>query len=120
MKITDEKLAALLKDMEMEEPSMSFTRNVMDQIDLEIPPVALSTKVDQRIIIGIASVFILAIMVVFGYALMESTFTYTLPRIDLQIDLNETAKSNILKAFLFVDLVIALLYFDRLLRTKRV
>jgi len=33
MKITDEELAALLEEMEMEEPSMSFTRNLMDQIN---------------------------------------------------------------------------------------
>jgi len=120
MKITDEKLAALLKDMEMEEPSMSFTRNVMDQIDLEIPPVALSTKVDHRIIIGISSVFILGIMVVLGYALMESSLSYTLPKIDLQINIDQAIASNVLKVFLFVDLVIGLLYFDRLLRTKKV
>lgn len=120
MKITDEQLAALLKEMEMEEPSMSFTRNLMDQIDLEIAPVSLKTKVDRRVIIGLSTVFILAMGMVCIYALRNANISYSLPQLDFDLKIDALLSSTVLKAFLFIDLVIGLLYFDSLLRKKKV
>jgi hypothetical protein len=119
MKITEEQLAALLKKMELEEPSMSFTRNLMDQIDLEIAPVSLKTKVDRRVIIAITTVFILAMGFVCSYALINNNITYTLPRLDLNLQIDTLLSSTLLKAFLFIDLILGLLYFDSLLRRKK-
>jgi hypothetical protein len=119
MKITDEQLAALLKEMELEEPSMSFTRNLMDQIDLEIAPVSLKTKVDRRVIIAITTVFILAMGFVCSYALINNNITYTLPRLDLNLQIDTLLSSTLLKASLFIDLILGLLYFDSLLRRKK-
>ncbi|TDQ09615.1 hypothetical protein [Pedobacter metabolipauper] len=121
MKITDDELTQLLKGMELEEPSMSFTRNIMEQVKLEIPPVSLKTKVDYKVIYGIAAVFLTAIIGIFIYALANADFNYALPKMDLQVNI-QTEKiltSTALKAFLFVDLVIALIYLDSFLRRKK-
>jgi hypothetical protein len=107
--------------MEMEEPSMSFTRNVMEQIKLEKQPVALKTRVDNRIIYGIAAIFGAFIAGVFIYAIANSTVTYELPKvkIDLTGAVDKTLTPGFLTAFLFIDLVIALIYFDSILRRKK-
>jgi hypothetical protein len=119
MKITDEKLMELLGEMEVEEPSMSFTRNVMHQIDLEIPPVSLKTKVDGRIITGLAFTFISAMIFIVTYAVIESHLVYELPEFKLHMNLDKGVLTTLIYVFLFLDLVIVLLYFDRLLRNKR-
>jgi len=121
MKITDEKLSELLEGMELEHPSMSFTRNVMEQVELEIRPVALKTKVDQKIIYGIAAVFLFSIAGILAYAFMNAQFTYTMPRIDVNLNaaVGATLTSGVLKAFLFLDAVIALILFDRFWKVHR-
>jgi len=121
MELKDEELTRLLKGMEMEEPSMSFTRNVMEQIKLEKQPVALKTRVDNRIIYGIAAIFGAFIAGVFIYAIANSTVTYELPKvkIDLTGAVDKTLTPGFLTAFLFIDIVIALIYFDSILRRKK-
>ncbi|ETZ19380.1 hypothetical protein [Pedobacter sp. V48] len=121
MELKDEELTRLLKGMEMEEPSMSFTRNVMEQIKLEKQPVALKTRVDNRIIYGIAAIFGAFIAGVFIYAIANSTATYELPKlkIDLTGAVDKTLTPGFLTAFLFIDVVIALIYFDSILRRKK-
>jgi hypothetical protein len=112
MKITDDKLTELLEGMSLEEPSMSFTRNVMDQVNLEIPPVSIKTKVDRRIIIGLASTFIISMVLVVSYAILNSTLTFELPQLKMETNFDKDVSSMIVKVFLFVDLVIGLLYFE--------
>jgi hypothetical protein len=119
MKITDDKLTELLEGMSLEEPSMSFTRNVMDQVNLEIPPVSIKTKVDRRIIIGLASTFIISMVLVVSYAILNSTLTFELPQLKMETNFDKDVSSMIVKVFLFVDLVIGLLYFDSFLRRKK-
>lgn len=121
MKITDEQLNRLLEGMELEQPSMSFSRNVMDQVKLEIKPVALKTQVDTRIIYGIAAVFLCSIAGVLAYVLMNTDFSYSLPKIDVNLDgvVRTTLTSGFLKAFLFTDAVIALILFDRYWKLHR-
>ena len=48
--------------LEIDEPSMSFTRNVMTKVEKEIAPVALKTKVDSRIVYAIGGFFALALL----------------------------------------------------------
>jgi magnesium-transporting ATPase (P-type) len=119
MKITDEKLVELLKGMELEEPSMSFTRNIMDQVDQEIAPISLKTKVDRRIIIAISTVFMLGLILTITYAIINSGMNYELPKLNLDMNINKELSSMMLKAFLFIDLIIALLYLDSFLRRKK-
>lgn len=106
---------------ELDEPSMSFTRNVMEQVRLEIPPVALKTKVDNRIIYSIAAFFTLSILAIFVYALANSSYSmsaFKLPEMNVDLAMSPEATSFSVKAFLFLDLALALVYFDRFLRKK--
>lgn len=121
MELNDEELTRLLKGMELEEPSMSFTRNVMEQVKLERLPVSLKTRVDNRIIYGIAAIFGAFIFGLFIYALANTSFTYRLPEVkmDLSGAVNKVLTPGVLVAFLFIDVVIALIYFDSILRRKR-
>lgn len=126
MKLTDEQINALLEGMELEEPSMSFTRNVMEHVKHEAQPVSLKTKVDNRIIYSLAAVFVLCILSFMGYIIANSSFNYSLPQFNipkfshsLNSAVDKTLTSTFLKGFLFVDLIIGLLYFDHILRKKR-
>ncbi|RZK48418.1 MAG: hypothetical protein EOO87_20570, partial [Pedobacter sp.] len=54
-------------EMELDEPSMSFTRNVMENVALEPAPVSLKTRVDTRIIFSIGAFFVISILGLLGY-----------------------------------------------------
>lgn len=121
MELKDEELTRLLKNMEVEEPSMSFTRNVMEQVKLERAPISLKTRVDKRIIYSIAAIFVAFIVGVFVYAIANTSVTYKLPEVkmDLSGAVDKTLTPGFLAVFLFIDVIIALIYFDSILRRKR-
>jgi anti-sigma factor RsiW len=113
----------LLQQTELEEPSMSFTRNVMEQVALETQPVALKTKVDPRVIYSIAAIFLFGIVGLLIYTLSNSTLSMqeiTLPDLHVKINLNISNLVNpmALRIFFCVDVLLALIYLDRLLRTR--
>ena len=74
--------------IEMDEPSMSFTRNVMESIALSPAPVALKTKVNTRIIYGIGAFFFLSLVALFCYALFNIDFKSTDFDLKLNADFN--------------------------------
>ncbi|MGO4876381.1 anti-sigma factor [Pedobacter psychrotolerans] len=106
--------------MEFEEPSMSFTRNVMESIALEPAPIAMKTKVDKKIIYGIGSFFVLSLLMLFGYVLYNSNLT--MPGFDQKVsfdfNLNQHITPATIYSFLFADLVIGLIFIDQLLRGR--
>lgn len=122
MKLTEEELDKLLSNMDLDAPSMSFTRNVMDQLEHELKPVPLSTRVDKRVIYSIAAVFILAVLGVLTYMGTQTELKFPVSDLDVSIKINvrvaESTQHYMLMAFIFIDLIIALFYFDRLLRRK--
>lgn len=114
-----------LQQMELEEPSMSFARNVMEKVKLEPAPVSLKTRVDRRIIMIIGGFFVLMIAAVLIYAIaLTKTDTqasgfqlaYTAPDFSF---LNKVQSPGLLRAFLFADLLLGLVYLDRFMRRKR-
>lgn len=111
----------LILAQDLEEPSMSFTRNVMDAVDLEIAPVSLKTKVDNRIIYSIAAFFVLSIVGIFIFAVSNSNLSLPevkLPQLNFNIALSPEKTGLLIKSFLFVDLILGLIYLDRFLRRK--
>jgi len=106
--------------IELDEPSMSFTRNVIESISLAPAPVALKTKVNTRIIYGIVGFFILSLVALFGYALFNLDFKTTDFDLKLNADFNweKYISPTVLYIFLFADLVIGLIFMDYLLRKK--
>jgi hypothetical protein len=106
---------------ELDEPSMSFTRNIMEKVDLEIAPVALKTKVDQRIIYAIGGFFILPMLSILIYVLLNSSYTmpeFKMPDMHFNLTMSAAATGVLVKAFLFLDLGLAFVYFDRFLRKR--
>lgn len=110
-----------LSNLELEEPSMSFTRNVMEQVNLELKPVALKTKVDNRIIYSIGAIFILSIVAIFGYVVATADLNFKFNLTQLNFDLYETKIINptSIRIFLMVDLVLILIYIDSFLRKRK-
>ncbi len=115
------KLNAMMAADELEEPSMSFSRNVMEAVALEIAPKKLTTKVNSKIIYSIAAFFILSIAAIFFYVLANSTPSgseFKMPTASIRMDLSQLLSPVSMKIFLMVDLALALLYLDRLIRRK--
>ena len=61
-------LHAELKNIELDEPSMAFTRNVMNQVNILPVPGSIRSLVDKRIICGIGGFFLLAILILLAFA----------------------------------------------------
>ena len=108
---------------DLDQPSMSFGRNVMDQISLLPAPGSIRSMVDKRIIYSIASFFIISILALLTLVFFQVNWAKpvadTLP--DLQIlTLNYSSyfKSTYLRIFLFVDLILGLYILDSLMRKK--
>ncbi|MEJ5962360.1 zf-HC2 domain-containing protein [Pedobacter immunditicola] len=115
----------LMATVELEEPSMSFTRNTMDKVNLEMPPSALKTKVDKRIIYSLTAIFLVAIVSVSWFAIAHTNFpalslpSLSLPTFNFSIDVKQFVSPLTLQIFFFVDILLALLYLDRLYRSKK-
>lgn len=107
-----------LNKIDFEEPSMSFTRNVMDKVNLELKPVALTTKVDNRIIYGIGAFFVLSLVSIFIYAgaTSDMSFKMDMPKMDFTFDAGKYINRTTMQIFFFIDIAIALVYLDRILR----
>jgi anti-sigma factor RsiW len=113
-------LHKLMAAVELDEPSMSFTRNIMDQVNLEMPPLALKTKVDKRIIYSLTAIFLAAIIAVSWFAIAYTNFpALSLPSFDFTMNLEQFVSPLTLQLFFFIDILLALLYLDRLYRSKK-
>lgn len=114
------KLNSVFAGLDLDEPSMSFTRNVMESVASVPAPVALKTQVDKRIIYSIGGFFVVSLLALFGYVLYNSNIS--LPKFDFDANLNfnldKYITPTVLYSFLFVDLVIGLVFLDQFLRKR--
>ena len=114
------KLNSVLGVLDLDEPSMSFTRNVMESVALEPAPVALKTKVNTRIIYAIGGFFVFSLLGILGYIFYQAKDSFkgfTMPE-KFNINLDSYITPTTLYVFLFVDLVIGLIFLDQFLRRK--
>lgn len=107
-----------LNQLDFEEPSMSFTRNVMDKVNLELKPVALKTKIDNRIIYSIGAFFALSIIGIFIYAIAKSSTSFNFKMPTMNFDVNKYINAKTIQIFLVVDVALGLLYLDSFLRKR--
>jgi anti-sigma factor RsiW len=115
-------LNAEFANMELDEPSMAFTYNVMETIRNEHAKAPLKARIDQRIIKGLGLFFVLMISTIMIYALAnvqwsaalsgETTLHFALPHI------TQYLTSPLMQGFLFFDVILALYTFDTYLRKK--
>lgn len=111
-----------LEQLELEDPSMGFSRNVMECIKLEPNPGSIKSLIDKRIINGIAGFFMITILVLLGLVLantdwskvsgMGLTDTMKMP------DPHQYLNSTVVKGFLFFDLIAGLYFMDSYLRRR--
>lgn len=114
------KLNLVFNELDLDEPSMSFNRNVMESIALTPAPVAMKTKVDKKIIYSISGFFVISLLALFGYVLYNANLS--LPSFDLKVNFDFNLEKYItptaIYVFLFADLVIGLIFLDQFLRKK--
>ncbi len=114
------KLNSVFNELDLDEPSLSFTRNVMESVALAPAPVAMKTKVDKKIIYGISSFFIISLLFLLGYVLYSSNQSMSKLgfNINTNFNFNQYITPTVLYSFLFFDLVIGLVFLDQFLRKK--
>jgi len=114
------KLNLSFESMDLDEPSMSFTRNVMESVALVPAPLAMKTKVDKNIIYGISGFFVISLLALFGYVLYHSDLSISSFDLNVNLDFNfdQYITSTTVYSFLFADLVIGLIFLDQFLRKK--
>lgn len=113
----------LVSEVDQDEPSMGFTRNVMERINLEPAHSSLKSLIDKRIVFGIAAFFLFTITALLGVLFYQIDWSqtagfkmpeFTMPAIDTPKYLNSTY----INIFFFVDIIIGLYLFDSFLRKR--
>ena len=115
--------AGISNSLELEQPSMRFTQNVMDAVAAQHIAPATKQYINKGIIRGIAAFFIIMLTTVFGYALATShggAETSFLPQLNLNnLNLNHYINSSTMMLFIAVNIVIGLVFLDTMLLRKR-
>jgi hypothetical protein len=123
-----EELLALNQEfstMELDEPPMAFTYNVMETIRAEHAQQPLKAGINKRIIRGIGGFFILTIslLVVYMVSTVHIGHAFGNASLDVNIKLPDLSKyfnKQVLEGFVFFDVVLGLFLFDSYLRRKNV
>jgi hypothetical protein len=113
----------LQEDLDLEKPSMRFTKNVMDEIAaLGIAPAA-KNYINKKIIAGIAAVFLVIIGTLFIQIMLQVNWTtgsfQTFFDIE-KLDLSKYLTRPILNVLLMLNVVLALVLVDRFLLRKKI
>lgn len=124
-----EELHAMLSETEMEEPSMRFTRNVMDEIArLQISP-ATGRYINKRIIWGIGIFFLtmLACFVIYSIGLIDWGGSNSMPsgrageyvKEFNQVDYSRVFNNIPINIFMGINIILGLFLLDRFLANRR-
>jgi len=113
----------LMSTVELEQPSMRFTKNVMEEIaKLHIAPAA-KNYINKKIIWSIASFFILLIVgfLIYGFAQVDWNFQDdSKPLIDFSsFNYGKIFNNNLVNLFMMVNVLLGLVLLDRILANKR-
>lgn len=113
----------LLNAAELDQPSMRFTKNVMEEIaKLHIAP-ATKNYINKKIIWGIAGFFLTLIgaFLVYGFAQVDWNLQdNSKPLIDLStFNISKIFNNNFVNGFMMVNVLLALVLLDRVLANKR-
>lgn len=115
----------MLNSTELEQPSLRFSKNVMEEVaKYKIAP-ATKTYLNKKIIWGIGGFFLTIISIVLVYAFTQIDFSSgsstELP-VDvskLKVDWKQYINPTVLNIFLMADAVLGLMLLDRYLRKGR-
>jgi hypothetical protein len=111
--------------VELDEPSMAFTYNVMEAIRTENALVPLKAAINKKIIIGITIFFGVTLLAALIFAVASMNWSTASPAVNLTynfkmpaIDPNKTKIA--VEGFVFFDVVLALFLLDAYLRKKTI
>jgi len=119
-------LNAEFSAIELDEPPMAFTYNVMEEIRAEHAQQPLKAAFNTRIIVGITSFFAITIVVLLGYILLSinwsagSAGAENIPVSFKLPDLSKYITAPVVEGCLFFYVVLALFLFDTYLRRKNI
>jgi hypothetical protein len=113
----------LHNDMELEEPSMRFSKNVMEEVSkLKIAP-ATKNYINKKIINGIAAFFVLMIGGLLLYFLTQINWSFgdknSLPFDVSKLDVSKYLNKQTLQIILIINAVLALILIDKILLRKK-
>lgn len=117
-------LHQMIQSSELEEPSMRFTKNIMEEISrLHIAP-AVKTYINKKVIWGIGGSLITMIVGFLIYAIAQINWSEGTANnsigIDLsKIDYSKIFSNNFINVFMMLNVVLGLIFFDRYLADKR-
>jgi len=112
------------KHIELEQPSMRFTQNVMEEISrLYIAP-ATKNYINKNIIWGIAIFFITTIVGLLGYMFgqvnwSQSDAPFKIDHIISNVDWSKLFNSTYMNIFIMINIVLALMLLDMYLNRKK-
>ena len=117
-------LNAAFAGMDLEEPPMAFTYNVMEAIRAENARVPLKAAINKRIIRGIAIFFTLTLLALLVLAFASVKWSGQGLPVSLTVHfkmpaINSNNTRIIVQAFVFFDVMLGLYLFDAYLRRKR-
>jgi len=114
-----------LGDIDLEQPSLRFTKNVMEEIaKYHIAP-ATKTYINNKIIWGIAAFFVLSIVgfLIYGIGQIDWSIqanSNSSLSIDLsKVDYSKMFNSSVMNIFMMVNAVLGLMLLDRYFGNKR-
>lgn len=119
-------LHQLMNTAELEQPSMRFTKNVMEKIaQYHIAPAA-KNYINKRIIWGIAGFFLTLILVflIYGFAQVDwtsspgSKYSIDISRLS-EVEYSKIFNNTFVNIFMMVNVLLGLVLLDRVLANKR-
>ena len=113
--------------MELDEPPMAFTYNVIEAIRTEQAQVPLKAAINKRIIMGIAIFFVITLTGFLVYAFTKMDFTamgsvkigVKMPANFKMPEVSTHFSKPLVEGFMFFDVVLSLFLFDAWLRRKK-
>jgi anti-sigma factor RsiW len=119
------KLNQDFSEMELDEPSMAFTYNVMEDIRAENARAPLKAAINKRIIWGIALFFVITLLAVLFFILTSINWSAQSAPVNLAVnfkmpDINPVKTKIVLQSFVFFDVILALYLLDSYLRKKNI
>jgi hypothetical protein len=119
------KLNQDFSSMELEEPSMAFTYNVMEHIRNENALVPLKAAINKKIIIGISVFFLATVIVMLALVFFNFDWGAQSKTVNLSINvkmptISQSNTKSIVQAFVFFDVVLGLYLLDAYLRRKNI
>jgi hypothetical protein len=111
------------ENLQLDAPSMSFDKNVMDKIKERSVPFSGKAKIDKKIIFGF-TIFLLLISAIIFFTFYQTSDSSTILSISFSffndlLNISDSLKSSLVVGFLMFNIIGILLIFDKILNAKK-